>query len=169
MARRKGFPQSSANDASLFLCAVDISLLGRSEGDPKLALWNEVYEAVWFMTLLYGSHVEGRSWRYLFVLLMGALPKHLDLVTDTGIDKLSEIVAAFAGDEELTIHTVAHLFRTGTASQLLTNAASRAHVDLESALGRSEQNAGNAERCPLSKYWKDAGSISRQILGLSVG
>jgi hypothetical protein len=65
------------------------------------------------MTLLYGSRVDGRAWRYLFVLLMGTLPKYLDLATETGISKLSAIVAAFAGDEELTIHTVAHLFRAG--------------------------------------------------------
>ena len=38
--------------------------------------------AVWFMTLLYGSQVDGRAWRYLFVLLMGTLPKHLDLATE---------------------------------------------------------------------------------------
>jgi hypothetical protein len=92
------------------------------------------------------------------VLLMGALPKHLDLVTDTGIDKLSEIVAAFAGDEELTIHTVAHLFRTGTASQLLTNAASRAHVDDLNKMratprGVRYQNIGRMRAPSAVRFW----------------
>jgi len=152
----------SANNASLFLCAVAISLLGRNE-DAKLALWNELYVAVWFRTLLYGLQVEGRSWRYLFVLLMGTLPRHLDLATSTGISKLSDIVAVFAEDEELSIQTLAHLFRAGIGAELLMNATAQAQVDLQSKLGRFEQHPDDVVMYPLNKYWNDAGSICRQI------
>ena len=153
----------SANDASLFLCAAAISLLGRTEKGSTLVFWNEVHEAVWFMTLLYSSHVDGRAWRYLFVLLMGTLPKYLDLATEAAISKLSAIVAAFGGDEELTIQTIAHLFRSGIASESLKKAATQAKVDFQATLERFEQHADNVHIYPLSKYWKDAGAICRQM------
>jgi hypothetical protein len=159
----------SADDASLFLCAAAISLLGRTEKGSTLVLWTEVHDAIWFMTLLYGSLVGGRNWRYLFALLVGTLPRHLDLTSAIGIDRLSAIVKAFAGDEELIIQTVAQVFRTGIASGSLMNAVAQAKVDLRSTLKRFEQHADNVHIYSLSKYWKDAGTICNQILGPSVG
>jgi hypothetical protein len=159
----------SADDASLFLSAATISLLGRSEGDQEAALWNEVYVAVWFMTLFYGSQAEGRKWRCAFVLLMGLLPQHFDLTTDSGIDKLAAILASFADDEELIIYTAAQLFRADAAPQLITSAASRAQLDFESALARFEQHAGNEEKYPLAKIWKDQSATCRQILVSGAG
>jgi hypothetical protein len=158
----------SADDASLFLASAAISFLGRDEGDQDPGFWNEVYEAIWFMVLLYGSQVGGRNWRRLFVHLAGTLPKHLDLSTDGGGDKLSTIVARFATDYELTIHTVAQLTRAGIPSEPLANAVRRANVDFESALLRFEKYAGNRVMCPLSTEWIDSGTICRQILGPSV-
>ena len=159
----------SADEASLFFCATTISFLERGEGDREPALWNEVYEAVWFMTLFYGTQVEARRWRHVFVLLMGLLPKHFDLAADAGIDKLSAILASFADDEELAIYTAAHLFRAGAAPQLITSAAGRAQLDLQSALAGFEQHAGNREKYPLAKIWKDHEATCRQIMGLDVG
>lgn len=159
----------SADEASLFFCAATISCLELREGVREPALWNEVYQAVWFMTLSYGSQVEARRWRQVFVLLMRLLPKHFDLATDTGIDKLSAILASFADDVELAIYTVAHLFHAGAAPQLIRNAAGCAQLDLYSALARFEQHAGNSEKYPLSKIWKNEGATCRQILELDVG
>jgi len=105
----------------------------------------------------------------VFVLLMRLLPKHFDLATDTGIDKLSAILASFTDDVELAIYTAAHLFHAGAASQMITNAAGRAQLDLHSALQRFEQHAGNGEKYPLSKIWKCEEATCRQILGLDVG
>jgi hypothetical protein len=159
----------SADEASLFFCAAAVSCLELREGDREPTLWNEVYQAVWFMTLSYGSQVEARRWRHVFVLLMRLLPKHFDLATDAGIDNLSAILASFADDVELAIYTAAHLFHAGAAPQLIVNAAGRAQLDLHSALQRFEQHAGNGEKYPLSKIWKDEGTTCRQILGLDVG
>jgi hypothetical protein len=102
------------------------------------------------------------------VRLAGTLPKHLDLSTDAGSNNLSAIVAMFATDYELTIHTVAQLIRAGIPSEPRGNAVRGANVDFESALQRFEKYAGNTVMCPLSTDWIDAGTICRQILGPSV-
>jgi len=103
------------------------------------------------------------------VLLMGLLPQHFDLTTDSGIDKLAAILASFADDEELIIYTAAQLFRADAAPQLITSAASRAQLDFESALARFEQHAGNEEKYPLAKIWKDQSATCRQILVSGAG
>lgn len=159
----------SADEASLFFCAATISCLELREGVREPALWNEVYQAVWFMTLCYGSQVQARRWRQVFVLLMRTLPKHFDLATDTGIEKLSAILASFADDIELAIYTVAHMFHAGATPQLIRNAAGRAQLDLYSVLARFEQHSGNGEKYPLSKIWKNEGAACHQILELDVG
>jgi hypothetical protein len=157
----------SADEASLFLCVTTVSYLERGDREP--ALWNEVYEAVWFMTLVYGSQVEARGWRRVFVLLMGLLPKHFDLATDTGVEKLSAILASLADDEELVIYTAAQLFRAGAAPQTITNAGMGTELNLQAAFARFEQHTGNHEKYPLSKIWKNEGATCRQILEQSGG
>jgi hypothetical protein len=164
----------SADEASLFLCATGLSVLEnrasltQPEEPSRLTLWNEVYTAIWFQTLVYSSHVEARSWRYLLVLLLGALPKHLDLASEDGLAQLSEIFRSFASDEELTIHTVAQLSRVRVEGRLLRRAIAQAGFDMESILRQFERNAENVEVYPLSKRWKDVSLACRELLAGNV-
>ncbi len=160
----------SADEPSLFLCSTALSLL-EEEGDSLrvnapdgLALWNIVYESVWLMVLLYGSQAEGEVWRYLLALLMRALPKHLEIASDHGTKRLSDLLASFAGDDELVTHSVARLFRAGSSSHLLTTVLNRAGLKLESILDRLEHFSGDRTLYPMMRRWPDAMSTCRQIL-----
>lgn len=164
----------SADEASLFLCATGLSRLDnranltQPEESSSLTLWNEVYRAIWFQVLFYSSHVEVRSWRHLLVLLLGVLPKHLDLASEDGLAQLSGIFRSFGCDEELTIHTIAHLSRVGVEGRLLKQTIDQAGLDMESILRRFERNADNVELYPLLKRWKQVNLICREFLGEGV-
>lgn len=159
----------SADEPSLFLCATALCLLERdgkvvSTSEPEsLELWNAVYESVWFMTLLYNFQHEGEVWRYLLTLLMRVLPRHLDIESEAGIDRMEELLASFAGDEELVLHSVARLFLAGCSPKLLMRALTRTSLELESILDRFEPYSNDVAIYPMTKRWHDAASICREF------
>ena len=163
----------SSDEPSLFLCSTALSLLEEKGYDRQLKapaaleLWDAVYESVWFMTLIHGFQVGGDVWRCLLTLLLGALPRHCDLASEHGIDRLSGLLSSFACDEELIAHSVARLFREGVSPLLLVGALTRAGVQLESMLAWLDQFPDDVSMYPLNRYHADAVSICREVLKLS--
>lgn len=160
----------SADEASLFLCAAGLGFLKSSatsthpEDAPFLALWKEVYGAAWFQTLLYASHSKATNWRYLLIVLVGVLPKHLSLTSETGLGHLSGMLRSFGRDEELILHTIAYLARAGVGGRLLKEAITGAGIATEVILTQFERNAENIHLNPLSEHWKDVGEAYRAMI-----
>jgi hypothetical protein len=163
----------SADEPSHFLCATAICRLenrpslNRPENVFGLFWWDEVYRAIWFQVLFYSCHGEARSWRRLFVLLLGVLPKHMDLASEPGLEKLAEIWRSVGSDEELIIHTIAHLFRVGVEKEPLKASIALSGLDMEPILLRFESKGDNIHVYPLSEHWKQVNFTCREGLANS--
>jgi len=159
----------SADEASFFLCAVGLGFLKSRatstdpEYAPCLALWKEVYGAVWFQSLLYTSHPKATNWRYLLVLLIGVLQKHTSLPSEEALRQLSEVLHSFGRDEELILHTIDYLASIGVGGRLLNEAITRAGIPKEAILKQFERNGENIHLYPLCKRWKGVTERCRSV------
>jgi hypothetical protein len=150
----------TADEPSHFLCATAICRLenrpslNQPENASGLSSWDEVYKAIWFQVLFYSWHGEARNWRRLFVLLVGVLPKHTDLASEHGLEKLAQIWRSLGSDEELIIHAIAHLVRVGVEKEPLKTSMALAGLEMEPILLRFDSKGDNIHVYPLSEHWK---------------